>query len=58
MRAEKLSIGHVAVRRDPGIVRPADARHLDHADQITLACRMTASDFRRISWATSKGSPS
>jgi hypothetical protein len=58
MRAEKLGIGHVSVRCDPRIVRPADARRLHHADQITFACRMTASDFRRISWATSKGSPS
>ena len=58
VHAKELGIGHVAVRRDPGIVGPANARHLHHANQIALACRMTASDFRRISCATSKGSPS
>src|SRR5215831_7803287 len=56
--AQQLGIGDIPVRRDPGIVRPGNTHHWHRADQITRACRMTASDFRRISLATSKGSPS
>src|SRR5215467_14644874 len=58
MCSQQLGIGHVPVGRDPGIVRPRDSYQRHRANQITRACRMTASDFRRISLATSNGSPS
>jgi len=55
--AQRLVIADVAITGHARVVRSADAHDLHDGVQSTRAWRMTASAFRRISLATSYGSP-